>query len=78
MTIDRGAPEALYEQLAGILREQIRTGQLPVRTRIPSIDDLAAEHDLAPVTVRHALDLLKGEGLIQSRSGRGTFVIATP
>lgn len=74
MGIDRGAPEPLYQQLAAIIREQIRSGALPPRTMVPSVTRLAAEHDLAVVTVRNAIRLLKDEGLVVTVPGRGTFV----
>jgi GntR family transcriptional regulator len=74
MSVDRGAPEPLYLQLAGILREQIQSGQLPPRSRIPSITRLVEEHDLGQVTVRNALKVLQAEGLIMTVPGRGTFV----
>lgn len=74
MVIDHGGPEYLYLQLAALLREQIRSGELPPRSRVPSLTSLAAEHGLADMTVRRALRLLIDEGLIETRPGRGTFV----
>jgi GntR family transcriptional regulator len=74
MEIDRGAPEPLYQQLAAIIREQIRSGELPSRTMVPSITRLAAQYELAEVTVRKAAGLLRDEGLIVTVPGRGTFV----
>jgi DNA-binding GntR family transcriptional regulator len=74
MSIEREAPEPLYLQLAAIIRSQIGSGQLPSRTRVPSISYLAAEHDLATVTVRRAMNVLRTEGLITTVPGRGTFV----
>lgn len=74
MVIDHGGPEYLYLQLASLLREQIRSGELPPRSRVPSLTSLAAEHGLADMTVRKALRLLIDEGLIETRPGRGTFV----
>lgn len=74
MVIDHGGPEYLYLQLAAHLREQIRSGELPPRSRVPSLTSLAAEHKLADMTVRRALRLLIDEGLIETRPGRGTFV----
>jgi DNA-binding GntR family transcriptional regulator len=69
--IDRGAPEPLYRQLAAVLREQIRSGELA--GMIPSIRHLAVTYDLGEITVRKALDILKEERLIVAVPGRGTF-----
>ena len=40
---------------------------------LPSIRSLAKYLDVSPVTVIRAVDVLKGEGLISSRWGRGHF-----
>jgi DNA-binding GntR family transcriptional regulator len=74
VVIDHGGPEYLYLQLAALLREQIRSGELAPRSRVPSLTDLAAEHGVADMTVRKALRVLIDEGLIETRPGRGTFV----
>ena len=74
VTIDRGAPEPLYIQLAALIRGQITSGELPPRAAIPSITGLAADHDLAVVTVRRAVAVLVREGLVHTVPGRGTFV----
>ena len=60
-------------QLAAILRRQIESGE--ITDRLPSITELTREHDVAPNTVQRALRVLKAEGLIIGRPGRGTFVI---
>jgi GntR family transcriptional regulator len=57
-----------------LLRDQITSGRLPSGARLPGEPVLAAEHGLARVTVRRALDLLAGEGLVLRRPGSGTFV----
>ena len=59
-------------QLAAILRKQIEDGE--ITDRLPSIMELTREHDVAPNTVQRALRVLKAEGLIVGRQGRGTFV----
>jgi DNA-binding GntR family transcriptional regulator len=69
---------AAYRQLAGILRERIRHGALPPGRRMPSEKDLHDEFGLARETVRRALGLLRAEGLIHVRQGRGTFVAEPP
>jgi DNA-binding GntR family transcriptional regulator len=74
MVLDRSAPEPLYQQLAALIRGQIRSGELRPRTAIPSIQVLAAEHELSVVTVQQAIDVLKREGLVHGVPGKGTFV----
>lgn len=51
-------------------------GTLPPGARIPSIDALSQEFDLAYTTVQKAIAALKDEGLIVT-SPMGTFVTAS-
>jgi DNA-binding GntR family transcriptional regulator len=69
---------AAYRQLAGILRDRIRSGALPAGRRMPSEKDLHDEFGLARETVRRALAVLRAEGLVIVRQGHGTFVAETP
>jgi len=59
-------------QLAGLLRERIRAGE--IGPRVPSIMELAEETGLSAATVKRALGLLRDEGVIFTVPGRGTFV----
>jgi DNA-binding GntR family transcriptional regulator len=56
------------------LRRQIESGELPPGAQLPTIMELANTYEIAPVTVRKGLDMLKREGLIHGVSGYGTFV----
>lgn len=67
---------AVYEQLAAILREQIRTGRYPPGQRLPSEQALAAEHHVSRPTVRQALAVLRTERLIETLDGVGSFALA--
>ena len=62
MTIDVGSRVPFHEQLAAILREKIRTGEID--SRVPSIVTLAQEYGVASRTAAHALGTLADEGLI--------------
>jgi GntR family transcriptional regulator len=70
----RDAPQPLSRQLAGLIRERIRSGELTPGSRLPSITALAAEYDIATATVVKALRILKDEGLVTGSTGHGTFV----
>ncbi len=74
MTINHGAADYLYIQLAAILRDQIASGELRAGAKLPTLIQLAAEYDLAEMTVRKALRVLAAEGVIVTRPGRGVFV----
>jgi GntR family transcriptional regulator len=78
VTIDRGAADYLYVQLAAILREKIASGEMPAGSKLPTLTQLAADYDLAEMTVRKAVRLLAAEGVIETRPGRGVFVSKRP
>jgi GntR family transcriptional regulator len=70
--IDNDSPEHPYVQLAGLLRDRIKAGE--IGPRVPSIMELADDTGLSAATVKRALRLLHDEGLIYAVPGRGTFV----
>ena len=63
-----------YLQVASVLRRRIRDGHWGLGDKIATLEELEREFDVARVTVRQAIDLLQGEGLVKSFQGRGTFV----
>lgn len=72
--IDPQGEIAPYLQLAGILRRQIETGQLPPGARLLSVVRLAERYNVARVTAHKAARLLVDEGLVVVSPGRGMFV----
>jgi len=72
--VQRGTPVPPSRQLAALLRARIESGELPPGTQLPSILSLSQEHQIATVTVRKALGILRQEGLIEAVPGYGTFV----
>lgn len=72
MTIDRDSPDHLYEQVAAHLRRQIETGK--ITGRLPSLTELTEEFEVSQGVATRAVQLLVAEGLVETRSGRGTFV----
>ena len=71
-------PIPRYVQLADVMRHRIKRGVWARDEVLPSIDQLMQEFDVARVTVRQAIQLLAGEGLLSPQRGRGTFVTAEP
>ena len=68
----------LYTQVADAMRERIVKGVWPIGLQIPTLPALAQEFDVALITVRQAVRVLKDEGLVHPEQGRGTFVRNKP
>jgi DNA-binding transcriptional regulator YhcF (GntR family) len=67
-------PRPAYLQLASELRDAIEAGRYHPGDRLPSVRQLADAQGIAPMTVQHALKVLRDEGLVVSQPGRGLFV----
>jgi GntR family transcriptional regulator len=76
--IDRGDPADLYEQVAGEIRRAIAEGEAKPGERLPPAKDLAAVLGVNTNTVLRALRVLREEGLLEFRRGRGISVAGTP
>jgi GntR family transcriptional regulator len=76
--VDKGDPTDLYQQVAGELRRAIADGEARPGERLPPAKDLAAVLGVNTNTVLRALRLLRDEGLLEFRRGRGIAVAATP
>lgn len=63
-----------YHRIAESIRQQVRAGSLEPGARLPAETAIADEHATSVPTVRHAMAVLRAEGLIESRHGIGTFV----
>jgi len=78
LQLDRRSGRPLHEELAHALRARMHEGHLPPGTRLPSSRDLSRSTGVSRRTVAAAYRALHEAGLVSSRVGRGTFVIATP
>jgi len=76
--VDRADPTDLYEQVAGEIRRAIAEGEAKPGERLPPAKDLAAVLGVNTNTVLRALRLLRDEGLLEFRRGRGISVTGTP
>jgi GntR family transcriptional regulator len=69
---------ALFEQVAAEIRRAIAGGEIKPGERLPSAKALAAVLEVNANTVLRALRLLRDEGLLEVRRGRGVTVAGTP
>jgi DNA-binding GntR family transcriptional regulator len=76
--VDRAAPVLLHEQVAAQIRRAIADGEAQPGERLPLAKDLAAVLGVNKNTVLRALHLLRDEGLLEFRRGRGITVTGTP
>lgn len=72
--LDANDPRPDFQQVRSIIRAAILSGEYEPMAQLPSIPDLSRHFGLARATVQKAVDLLKSEGLVVGRQGRGLFV----
>ncbi len=75
LTVNTGSATPIYRQIADQVRLAVATGKVAVGDQLPSVRALAETLVLNPNTVARAYSELTREGLIESRAGRGVFII---
>jgi DNA-binding GntR family transcriptional regulator len=73
-SIDPDGPDPLYLQLADLLEERIRDGELAVNRPVPSAATLQQQYGVARGTALRATGLLVERGLVRIVPGRGAYV----
>ena len=68
------ATTTIYEQIAGMLEDNILSGQLDEGDKLPSVRALAAEVQVNPNTVQRTFQTLQQGGLVDNQRGIGYFV----
>lgn len=76
--VNRSEDQSPYRQIAAQLRAAIADGALAPGEQLPSEAQLIEHYGVARMTVRQALQELRGEGLVISEHGRGVFVRPMP
>jgi DNA-binding transcriptional regulator YhcF (GntR family) len=72
--LDRTLPIALTEQIKGQIVYGVATGQLTAGERMPSVRELAALLNVAPMTIAQVYRELARQGIVVTKQGSGTFV----
>lgn len=67
-----------YLRVAGDLRQKIVNGALPPHTRLPSQARIREEYGVSDTVALEARKVLMAEGLVEGRSGSGTYVRERP
>ena len=78
VSIDRAEPCPLHDQVAAEIRRAVAEGEAGPGDRLPLAKDLAAVLGVNKNTVLRALHILRQEGLLEFRRGRGITVAGTP
>ena len=76
--VDRDEATDLHIQVAAEIRRAIAEGEAKAGERLPPARDLAAELGVNRNTVLRALRLLRDEGLLDFKRGRGVRVTGSP
>ena len=75
VVISTGSTTPIYKQIADQVKLAVATGRLAVGDQLPSVRALAEDLVLNPNTVARAYADLAREGVLESRPGRGVFII---
>jgi GntR family transcriptional regulator len=67
-----------YLVVADELRQQILAGRYAPGERLPTMGELRRAYGVSEIVIRHAVSLLRLEGLVETRRGGGTVVRARP
>jgi GntR family transcriptional regulator len=76
--LDPTSDRAVFRQISDQLREAIDKGRYKEGDKLPSESDLVEHYGVSRMTVRNALSVLQGEGLVVSEHGKGVFVRPRP
>lgn len=67
-------PRPRSHQIAAELRAQIMAGDLAPTAKLPSTAELMKRYDTFGATIQNALNILKAEGYLEGKPGKGVYV----
>jgi GntR family transcriptional regulator len=76
--IERRSGTAAYAQIVHQVRDAVLLGRLHVGDQLPTAREVVAATGINPNTVLKAYRQLDVQGVVETRAGAGTFVIAVP
>lgn len=78
MGIDRQSSVPLKIQLVSDLRVRLASGEFEIGAKFPSLRSLAAEYEVAEMTISPAVQELQRAGYLAPSPSKGNFVRALP
>ncbi|MCP3032277.1 FadR family transcriptional regulator [Halobacillus sp. A1] len=66
----------IYEQVADVLLESLKNGELKPGDKLDSVEHLAKSFNVGRSAIREALSALRAMGILEMRQGEGTYVKA--
>ena len=76
--IERDGELPLHDQVAAAIRRDIIAGEVRPGGRLPPARDMATVLEVHPNTVLRAVRILRDEGVLEFRRGRGVTVVGEP
>ena len=76
VVLAKQSPIPLYFQLAELIRERVRVGELTPGAQLPAEREVAEQAGISRMTARQAITSLVRDGTLVARHGVGTFVAA--
>lgn len=76
IVLSNSSGQPIYEQISAQIKGLIIGGKLKEGDPLPSMRALAQDLRVSVITTKRAYEILEAEGLIESFTGRGSFVAA--
>lgn len=74
MEMKRIKPKKIYEEVAEVIIDRVKAGELNPGDKLDSVEQLAKYYGVSRSAIREALSGLRAMGLVEMRQGEGTFV----
>jgi GntR family transcriptional repressor for pyruvate dehydrogenase complex len=68
----------LYQEVAGRILHDLRSGRYPVGAKLPAERELSSKYQVSRPTIREAIIALEVQGLVDVRVGSGVWVKSLP